>query len=135
MYVCILYYSVPTPVVTISAPNNLTTGQSVTLDCSAVVVKGITSRVDIVWYDYNGVQVKRMDNITASIINGTAVVYTDSLNISLLTRQHDGRVYLCEAIINSEPLLAAFSPVTLIIACKFVKCFIYATYVCMYRTY
>ena len=131
-YVCILYYSVPTPVVTISAPNNLTTGQSVTLDCSAVVVRGITSRVDIVWYDYNGVQVKRMDNITASIINGTAVVYTDSLNISLLTRQHDGRVYICEAIINSEPLLAAFSPVTLIIACKFVKCFIYATYVCMY---
>ena len=128
----ILYYSVPTPVVTLSAPNNLTTGQSVTLDCSAVVVRGVTSTVDIVWYDYNGLQVKRMDNITASIINGTAVVYTDSLNISSLTRQHDGRVYLCEAIINSEPLLAAFSSITLIVACKFVNWFIYTNYVCMY---
>ena len=109
---------------TISAPNNLTTGQSVILECSAVAVRGITSRVDIVWYD-NGVQVRRMDGVTTSIINGTATVYTDSLNISSLTRQHDGRVYLCEAIINSEPFLAAFSSVTLIVACKFINCFIY----------
>ena len=118
---------------TISAPNNLTTGQSVTLNCSAVAVRGITSTVDIVWYD-NGIQVRRMDNVTASIINGTAMVYADSLNISSLTRQHDGRVYVCEAIINSEPLLVNFSSVTLIIACKFVNKLITCTYtyVCTY---
>ena len=112
------FYIVPTPAVTVSVPNILTTGQSLTLDCSIVAVRGITSRVDVVWYD-NGVQVRRMDNITASIINGIAVVYTDSLNISSLTRQHDGRVYSCEAIINSEPLTTAFSSIRLNVTCKF----------------
>ena len=118
---------------TISAPNNLTTGQSVTLNCSAVAVRGITSRVGIVWYD-NGIQVRRMDNVTASIINGTAMVYADSLNISSLTRQHDGRVYVCEVIISIEPLLVNFSSVTLIITCKFVNILITCTYtyVCTY---
>ena len=112
------FYIVPIPAVTVSVPNILTTGQSLTLDCSIVAVRGITSRVDVVWYD-NGVQVRRMDNITASIINGIAVVYTDSLNISSLTRQHDGRVYSCEAIINSEPLTTAFSSIRLNVTCKF----------------
>ena len=102
----------------ISALNNLTTGQSMTLNCSIVAVRGITSRVDIVWYG-NGVQVRRMDNVTASIINGTAAEYRDSLNISSLTRQHDGRVYSCETIINSEPLLIDNSSITINVTCEF----------------
>ena len=128
-YICMScrIYSVPTPVVIISAPSNLTTGQSLTLDCSIVAVRGITSRVDIVWYD-NGVQVRRMDNVTASMINDTTAVYTDSLNVSILTRQHDGRVYLCEAIINSEPLLATFSYITPSVVCKFVNYYVYLYY-------
>ena len=112
------FYIVPTPAVTVSVPNNLTTGQSVILDCSIVIVRGITSRVDVVWYD-NSVQVRKMDNVTASIITGTVAVYTDSLNISSLTQRHDGRVYSCEAIINSEPLTTAFSSIRLNVTCKF----------------
>ena len=132
LHMCV-FYLVPTPVVTISAPNNLTTGQSVTLDCNIVAVRGITSRVDNVWYD-NGIQVRRTDNVTASMINDTTAVYTDSLNVSILTRQHDGRVYLCEAIINSEPLLATFSYITLSVVCKFVNYYVslyYTMYVYM----
>ena len=102
-YIIFLFCTVPAPIVNITVPNNLTTGQSVILNCSAVTVKGITSRVDIVWY--SGVQVRRLNNVTASIINDTAAVYRDSLNISSLTRQHDGRVYSCQVIINTEPLL------------------------------
>ena len=102
-HIIFLLCTVPAPNVTITVPNNLTTGQSVTLNCSAVAVKGITSRVDIVWY--SGVQVRRVNNVTASIINDTAAVYKDSLNISSLTRQHDGRVYSCQVIINTEPLI------------------------------
>ena len=128
MYIVILNLAIPTPVVTMSAPNNLTTGQSMTLDCSAVAVRGITSRVDIVWYD-NGIQVRRMDSVTTSIINGTAVMYRDSLNISSLTRQHDGKVYSCEVIINSEPLVTDNSSITINITCEF-DCVIYVhTYV------
>ena len=111
---------------TVSAPNNLTTGQSVTLNCSIEAVRGITSRADIVWYG-NGVQVRRMDNIIASIINGTAVVYTDSLNISSLTQQHNGRVYSCEAIINSDPVTSAFSSIRLNVTCKFTSKVIIST--------
>ena len=102
-----------------SAPNNLTTGQSVTLDCSIVAVRGITSRVDIVWYD-NYVQVRRMDNVTANIIRGTTTVYRDSLNISSLTRKHDGRVYSCEVIINSEPLVIDNSSITINVTCELI---------------
>ena len=101
-----------------------------TLDCSIVAVRGITSRVDIVWYG-NGVQVRRMNNITASIINDTAAVYTDSLNISLLTQKHDGRVYSCEAIINSEPSLINYSSVTINITCKFIA--IYIIVICHFK--
>ena len=128
-YICMSYriYSVPTPVVNISAPNNLTTGQSVTLDCSIVAVRGITSRVDIVWYG-NGIQVRRIDNITASIINGTTAVYMDSLNISSLTRQHDGRLYSCQAIINNEPPTIAFSSIRLNVTCKFTAKLLYSMY-------
>ena len=103
----------------ISAPNNLTTGQTVALNCSIVAVRGIASRVDIVWYD-NGIQVRRMDNITASIINGTATVYRDSLNISSLTKRHDDRAYSCQAVINSEPLTISFSSIRLNVTCKFI---------------
>ena len=110
------FCTVPAPNVSITVPNNLTTGQSVTLDCTVVTVKGITSRVDIVWY--SGVQVRRVNNVTASIINGTAAVYRDSYNISSLTRQHDGRLYSCQAIINNEPLLFAISSIRLNVTCK-----------------
>ena len=107
----------------ITVPNNLTIGQSVTLDCSAVTVKGITSRVDIVWY--SGVQVRRVNNVTASIINDTAAVYRDSLNISSLTGKHDNRLYSCQTIINSDPLVAVISSVRLNVTCK-------STIKCMY---
>ena len=115
-----------------TVPNNLTTGQSVALDCSAVTVKGITSRVYIVWY--SGGQVKRLNNnVTASIINDTAAVYRDSFNISSLTGKHDNRVYSCQIIINSDPLIAAISSVRLNVTCKStIKCmYVCATY--MYR--
>ena len=88
-----------------------------TLNCSIEAVRGITSTVDIVWYG-NGVQVRRMDNVTASVTNGTAVVYRDSLHIASLIRQHDGRLYSCQAVINSEPLTIAFSSIRLNVTCK-----------------
>ena len=111
------FYIVPAPIANITVPNNLTTGQPLTLDCAAVTVKGITSRVDFVWY--SGVQVRRVNDVTASIINSTAAVYRDSFNISSLTGKHDNKVYSCQAIINSDPLVAASSSVRLNITCKF----------------
>ena len=102
----------------INVPNNLTTGQSVTLDC-AVTVTDITSTMDIVWYNNDGLPVRRVNNVTASVHNGAAVVYRDSYNISPLTNKHDNKVYSCQAIINIAPVLIAVSSVRLDVTCKF----------------
>ena len=40
---------VPTSTVSVTAPNTQTVGQSLTLQCEVTTVRGITSRVDIVW--------------------------------------------------------------------------------------
>ena len=111
------FHTVPFPTMNISVPNNLTTGQPTTLDCTAVTVNGITSRVDLVWYNGTAL-VRRVNNATANIINSTAVVYRDLFNISSLTRQDDGRVYSCQAVINSEPPLFALSSIRLNVTCK-----------------
>ena len=115
-----------------ATPNNinLTTGQSLTLECTIVAVLGISSTLDIVWYaDGLTTEVRRVDNITAiSIINSTATVYRDSYIISSLTRQHNGRLYSCQAVINDEPLLIIPSPsIRLHVACKFTRKYLLAT--------
>ena len=108
-----------------ATPNNinLTTGQPLTLECTIVAVLGISSTLDIVWYaDGLTVEVRRVDNITAmSIINNTAAVYGDSYVISSLTRQHNGRLYSCQAVINDKPLLITSSSIRLHVACKFTR--------------
>ena len=109
---------VPTPDVSISVPNNLTTGQPLTMDCTMIAVRGITSRVDIVWYGSGG-QFRSANNVTATIINSTTALYRDSFNISSLTRQHDGSFYSCRAIIYSEPSLFIYTSIRLNVTCKF----------------
>ena len=109
-----------------ATPNNinLTTGQSLTMECTIVAVLGISSTLDIVWYvDGLTVEVRRVDNIIAmSIISSTAAVYRDSYVISSLTTQHNGRLYSCQAVINDEPLLIIpSSSIRLHVACKFTR--------------
>ena len=115
----------------ISVPNNLTTGQPLTMDCTMVAVRGITSRVDIVWYSSSG-QLRSANNVTATIVNATTALYRDSFNISSLTRQHDGSLYSCQAVIYSEPSLFIYASIRLNVTCKFTikyKYFYVYTYV------
>ena len=123
---------VPVPDVNITVPDNLNTSQPVTLDCTANTVKGITSTVDIVWY--SGVQQMRMvNNVTASIIDGMGAVYRDLFNISSVTNKHDNKVYSCRVIIIRDPVLTAFSSVRLNVTCEFtIKYYIY-TYINTYK--
>ena len=81
-------------------------------------MRGITSRVDIVWYN-NNIPVRRVNNVTGTVVNGSAALYRDLFNISSLTRQHDGRLYFCQAIIYSEPSLSINSSIRLNVTCKF----------------
>ena len=115
MYVCIyiyIYYNhliqlniyvlVPVPSIDIIALNNQTVGQSLTLESTITTVRGITSRVDIVWSS-NGVELKRITDANISLTIGDSELYKDTFNIPLLSTSDDGRVFQCEMVIMTTP--------------------------------
>ena len=58
-------------------------------------MRGVTSAVDIYWtISFLSRVVRRVDNVTANIINNSAV-YTDQLVTSPLSANDNGRVYYC----------------------------------------
>ena len=105
------FFSVPTPIVNVTALSNQTVGQSLTLQCEVTTVRGITSRVDIVWSS-DGTELQRMDNVTLSPMNDS-LVYMETYNNSLLNTTDDGRVIQCEVVINTSPLVMASDSITL----------------------
>ena len=82
-----------------TAPNTQTVGQSLTLQCEVTTVRGITSRVDIVWSN-NGTVLRRMNDTTATTMDNS-LVYTDSYTISQLSTTDEGRVIQCRVVINA----------------------------------
>ena len=104
---------VPTPVVSVIAPNNQTVSQPLTLQCEVTTVRGITSRVDIVWSG-NGTVLRRINDTTATDTTiDNSLVYTDSYTISQLSTTDDGSVIQCEVVIDVNPLVMADSNITL----------------------
>ena len=78
---------------------NVTIGDPLTLDCTVTAIRGISSSVDIIWTT-GGRVVRRVDNITADIVNNSAN-YTDSFEISSLSAIDNGREYQCTVMINA----------------------------------
>ena len=97
---------------TINAPSNQPVGQSLTLESSITTVRGITSRVDIVWSS-NGVELRRIMGATPNSTNDNSEVYEDTYDIPLLSTSDDGRVIECEIIIMTTPSVVVTSDVTL----------------------
>ena len=93
-----------------TAPNTQTVGQSLTLRCEVTTVRGITSRVDIVWSS-RGTELQRMENVLPTMDN--SLVYTDSYAISQLSTTDEGRVIQCEVVINASPSVMASDSITL----------------------
>lgn len=104
-----------------TAPVTQTVGQSLMLSCSAVAVRGITSRVDIVWSS-NGLDLERVQ-ANASVTNNL-VEYTGYYSIAQLNETDDGRVYQCKVVINASPPVMADDNVTLNTAGKCSFCFV-----------
>ena len=102
---------VPTPSVTVTAPINQTVGQSLTLQCEVTTVRGITSRVDIVWSS-GGVELKRINGVSSTTM-GDSLAYIDSYTISQLTTTDDNRVIQCEGVINTNTSVMASDSITL----------------------
>ena len=109
----ILFSLVPVPSIEIIALNNQTVGQSLTLESTITTVRGITSRVDIVWSS-NGVELKRITNANTNFMINDSELYKDTFNIPLLSTSDDGRVFQCEMIIMTIPsVIVATNDVTL----------------------
>ena len=86
-------------------------GQSVTLQCEMTTVRGITSRVDIVWSS-NGIELERINNVSSATMS-SVLVYTDYYTISQLSTTDDDRVIKCEGIINANTPVMASDSITL----------------------
>ena len=98
MYLCVSVHNVN---VAVTASNTQTVGQSLTLQCEVTTVRGITSRVDIVWSS-NGTELERMNNVSSTTMDNS-LVYTDSYTISQLSTTDDDRVIQCEVVLNTNP--------------------------------
>lgn len=103
---------VPVPNVTVYAPNNQIVSKSLQPECTIMTVRGITSRVDIVWRS-DDVELKRIINANINLTINNSELYKDTFNISLLSTSDDGRVFQCEMIIMTTPSIVATSNITL----------------------
>ena len=87
-----------------TAANTPTVGQSLTLQCVVTAVRGITSRVDIVWSSDSTV-LRTMNNVSSM---DNSLLYTDSYNIPQpLSTTDDGKLFHCKVVINSSPSVMA----------------------------
>ena len=93
------FITVPRPVVEITSNDTIEFGESITLECNAIAVRRITSRVDIIWSTV--VPVRVVEGVVPNIVNNSAV-YTDQLVIPPLSVNDSGRVYTCRVSINSS---------------------------------
>ena len=112
---------VPIPNVEMYIPENQLVGQSLTLECNGTVVRGITSRVDIVWSS-NGVELRRIMGATPNSTSDNSEVYEDAYDIPLLSTSDDGRVIECEIIIMTTPsIIVAAKSITLDVTSKWCR--------------
>ena len=101
-----------------TALNNQTVGQSLTLQCEVTTMGNITSSVDIVWSS-GGTELQRMNNVSSTMMSNS-LMYTNSFTISPLTKTDDGRVIQCEGVINAIPSVMASDDITLDITGMFI---------------
>ena len=104
--------TVPTPSVSVTAPNTQTVGQPLTLTCTVTAVRGITSRVDIIWSGGNNTMLMRTNNATPAVMDNS-LVYTDNYTISLLSTDDERREYECDVVINTDTVVMATGRVVL----------------------
>ena len=97
---------------TVTAPNTQIVGQPLTLECSVTAVRGITSRVDIVWSS-DGVELKRTETPNITSTTDDMIEYMDVYTITLLKDTDINRTYQCEMVINNIPPMMVNSDVTL----------------------
>ena len=110
---------VPTPSVDINILDNQMVGQSLTLEGTVTTVRGITSRVDVVWSS-NGLMLTLTEGINHTSTSNNSVIYTDIYTIPQLNTADEGRDIQCDAFINAVSTVTASDSVTLNVTGKYV---------------
>ena len=87
------------------APGLQAVGQPLPLQCNVTTVRGITSRVDIVWSS-GGTVLRRMNDVSSTTMDNS-LVYTHSYTISQLSTTDEGRMIQCEVVIDANPSVMA----------------------------
>ena len=103
---------VPKPLINVVILNNETVGQPLTLECGVIAVKGITSRVDIVWSS-NGYTLKITEGLNHSSTTNDSVMYTEFYTIPQLSSLDEGRTLMCDVIVNAISPVTATNNITL----------------------
>ena len=110
-------YVVPDPAVNVIVPNNQIVGQSLNLECIATTVRGITSRVDIMWR--RGHNIVSSNRVSTTTTMNNLLVYNDSYTISQLNTSDDGIMYECRLVIHANPRIRVTDSVSLDVTGKY----------------
>ena len=119
MHSYVIFCIVPTPThlnVTLLGAQKVS--ELLTLKCNVTIVRGITSRVDIVWSS-NGTELKRIEGANSSFVSENFTIYVIFYDILQLSTRDDGREFQCGVLINSTPVVMATNSVTLELTGKF----------------
>ena len=105
----------------VTVPSTQTVGQPLTLKCVGTAVRGITSKVGIVWRQHaNGKNIVASTRVTGTgTIMDNSVIYTDSYTISPLSTSDQGVVYQCRLVVCTKPTIKINDSVRLNVTGKF----------------
>ena len=107
----------PIPSVNLNTLDSQIVGQPLIIQCDIATVKGITSRVDIIWSN-NGSKVNdnRGVNISSTINNSV----TDTYMIPQLSTADENREYQCEVFIDAQMPVVASDSIILNVTGKYI---------------
>ena len=109
----LIFFTVPAIYgLSIIAHHTQIVGQSLTLECSVTTVRGITSRVDIMWSS-DGTVLQQVEKFSEDFTGLNLDIYTNTYTISSLTVNDNGRTFQCDAVISANPQLMDTANVTL----------------------
>ena len=112
-----MFIIVPTPIVSVNVPTTQTVGQSLTLQYNVTMVRGITSRVDIMWKREGGAFYTT--RVTATTTVSSLLVYRGFYTISQLSTSDDGVIYEYRLIVRRPPRIKTKGNIRLNVSGKY----------------
>ena len=91
------------------APDKVIVKEAVDMECNVITVRGVNSRVDVVW-SFNGTEVERVEAISINHTTNSSTVYSHVYEVNTT---ESGGAYQCEAIINVNPPVKATGSVVI----------------------